>query len=81
LRGAAAFEPRPGKPWLQVAWKTVGRGGKAELDARALALEMERQEAEHGERFLFWHMAGERPPRAARLWDLREEDIAAFVTA
>jgi integrase len=114
--GVAAFEPRPGKPWRQVAWKTVGRGEKAELEARALAIEMERQEAEHGERFLSWHVAGERLPldRTVRdyvhhhskaiggstarrygqfgerliarlgrldLRDLREEDIAAFVTA
>ena len=60
--GVAAFDPRPGMPWRQVAWKTVGRGEKAELEARALAIEMERQEAEHGERFLSWHVAGERLP-------------------
>jgi hypothetical protein len=57
-----AFEPRAGKLWRQVAWKTVGRGEKAEVEARALAIEMERQEAEHGERFLSWHVAGERLP-------------------
>jgi integrase len=112
----AAFEPRPGKPWRQVAWKTVGRGDDAEIEARALAVEMERQEAEHGERFLSWHIAGERLPldrtvrdyvhhhskaiggstarryaqfgerliaRLGRLdfRDLREEDVAAFVTS
>jgi hypothetical protein len=60
--GVAAFEPRPGKPRCQVAWKTVGRGEKAGVEARALAIEMERQEAEHGERFLSWHTAGERLP-------------------
>lgn len=43
--GVAAFEPLPGKPWRQVAWKTVGRGEKAEIEARVLAAEMERQEA------------------------------------
>jgi hypothetical protein len=32
--GVAAFEPRPGMPWRQVAWKTVGRGEKAELAKR-----------------------------------------------
>ncbi|HVP29806.1 MAG TPA: hypothetical protein VMW35_11680 [Myxococcota bacterium] len=47
--GVGAFEPRPGAPWRQVAWKTVGRGAEAESEARALATEMERQEAEHGE--------------------------------
>jgi hypothetical protein len=60
--GVAAFEPRPGRPWRQVGWKTVGRGDDAGLEARALAVEMERQEAEHGERFLSWHIAGERLP-------------------
>ncbi len=40
--GVAAFEPRPGKPWRQAAWKTVGRGEKAEIEARVLAAEMER---------------------------------------
>ena len=114
--GVAAFEPVHGKPWRQVAWKTVGRGEKAEIEARVLATEMERQEAEHGERFLSWHTASERLPldRTVRdyvhhhgkaiggstarrygqfgerliarlgrldLRDLREEDIAKFVTA
>ena len=114
--GVAAFEPRPGKPWRQVAWKTVGRGEQGELEAQALAAEMERQAEAHGERFLSWHTAGERLPldRTVRdyvhhhskaiggstarrygqfgerliarlgtldLRDLREEDIAEFVTA
>src|SRR5690606_3696774 len=114
--GVAAFEPQPGKPWRQVAWKTVGRDAQGEIEARALAIEMERQEAEHGERFLSWHVAGERLPldRTVRdyvhhhskaiggstarrygqfgerliarlgsldLRDLREEDVAEFVTA
>ena len=114
--GVAAFELHPGAPWRQVGWKTVGRDAKGEIEARALAAEMERQEAEHGERFLSWHVAGERLPldRTVRdyvhhhgkaigsstarrygqfgerliarlgsldLRDLREEDIAKFVTA
>lgn len=61
--GVAAFEPQAGKPWRQVAWKTVGRDAKGEIEARALAMEMERQEAEHGERFPSWHIAGERRTR------------------
>lgn len=60
--GIAAFEPRAGKPWRQVGWKTIGRGEPGETEARALAAEMERQQAEHGERFLSWHTAGERLP-------------------
>lgn len=47
--GVAAFEPRPGKPWRQVDWKTIGRGEPGEAEARALATEMERQQAEHGD--------------------------------
>lgn len=114
--GVAAFEPRPGKPWRQVAWKTVGRDAQGESEARALAIEMEGQEAEHDERLLSWHVASERLPldRTVRdyvhhhgkaigdstarrydqfgerliarlgsldLRDLREEDVAEFVTA
>lgn len=41
--GVAAFEAHPGAPWRQIAWKTVGRDEQGELEARALAAEMERR--------------------------------------
>ena len=56
VRGVAAFDPQPGEPWRQIAWQIVGRDAQGEIEARALAIEMERQEAEHGERFLSWQM-------------------------